>query len=123
MLLDFSLLVDKKSLIFSSLVLLISAAMFSFINYYIDRDGAQNYFFYTVLLFVASILCLIFGGSLLRLILGWDGLGVVSYLLVIHYLSSSSRNRGAITFLSNRIGDVFFICCLVLTSSHFQLEV
>lgn len=120
---EFSLVFDKKSVLFSRLVLLIRCSIFSFMNYYIDSDGAQNYFFYTVFLFVVSIMFLIYGGSLLSLILGWDGLGVVSYLLVVYYLRSSSSNRGAITFLSNRVGDVFFISCLVFTRSSFSLEV
>ena len=51
---------------------------------------------------------------MVSLILGWDGLGVVSYLLVIFYFRFSSRNSGAITFLRNRVGDVFFIFSIAL---------
>jgi NADH-ubiquinone oxidoreductase chain 5 len=61
--------------------------------------------------FVMSIGLLVFSGNLLTLIVGWDGLGLISFCLVIFYSNYSSLESGLITIFSNRIGDVFFLGC------------
>jgi NADH-ubiquinone oxidoreductase chain 5 len=43
---------------------------------------------------------------MVRILLGWDGLGLVSYCLVIYYQNVRSYSAGMLTVLSNRIGDV-----------------
>lgn len=48
---------------------------------------------------------LIIRPNLVRVILGWDGLGLVSYLLVIYYQNYKSYSAGMLTCLRNRIGD------------------
>lgn len=74
-------------------------------------------FLLLVSLFVLSINLLIFRPSMITLIIGWDGLGVVSFLLVVYYSNRESYAAGIITVFSNRIGDIFFIifigfaCC------------
>lgn len=52
------------------------------------------------------MMLLIFSPNLISILLGWDGLGLVSYCLVIYYQNVRSYNAGIITVLSNRIGDV-----------------
>jgi len=65
----------------------------------------KNSFAFVVFLFVASMMFLIISPNFLRLILGWDGLGLVSFLLVIYYSNFKSYRAGIITCLRNRIGD------------------
>jgi NADH-ubiquinone oxidoreductase chain 5 len=45
----------------------------------------------------------------IRILLGWDGLGLVSYCFVIYYRNVRSHNAGMLTVLSNRISDVAFL--------------
>lgn len=69
-------------------------------------DLFLNRFIILVFMFVASIMFLIISPNLIRILLGWDGLGLVSYCLVIYYQNVKSYNAGILTALSNRIGDV-----------------
>lgn len=66
-----------------------------------------------VVIFVLSIILLIVRPNLIRILLGWDGLGLVSYCLVIYYQNIKSFNAGIITALSNRIGDVALLIAIV----------
>lgn len=59
-----------------------------------------------VFLFILSIIFLIISPNLISILLGWDGLGLVSYCLVIYFQNYKSYNAGILTALSNRIGDV-----------------
>jgi NADH-ubiquinone oxidoreductase chain 5 len=57
-------------------------------------------------IFVVSIMFLIISPNVISMLLGWDGLGLVSYLLVIYYQNVRSYGAGVLTVMSNRIGDV-----------------
>jgi NADH-ubiquinone oxidoreductase chain 5 len=59
-----------------------------------------------VLIFVLSIMFLIIRPNIINILLGRDGLGLVSYCLVNYYQNVKSYNVGILTVLSNRIGDV-----------------
>ena len=52
------------------------------------------------------MILLIIRPNLISILLGWDGLGLVSYCLVIYYQNVKSYNAGMLTALSNRVGDV-----------------
>lgn len=100
---------DWISLIFLSFVLFISCLVIFYRKEYIQRDYFINRFILLVLLFVFSIAILIIRPNLIRILLGWDGLGLVSYCLVIYYQNIKSYNAGILTALSNRLGDVAFL--------------
>lgn len=55
---------------------------------------------------------LIIRPNLIRILLGWDGLGLVSYCLVIYFQNVKSYNAGILTALSNRIGDVALLLAI-----------
>lgn len=59
---------------------------------------------------------LILSPNLVRILLGWDGLGLSSYLLVIYYRRPKAYNSGIITALRNRFGDI-----LILISIRYLL--
>ena len=90
-------------------VILISRRVFLFRTSYIHSDKYYKRFHFLLFSFVLSIVILILSPNLIRILLGWDGLGIRSYLLVIYYSRRKSYNAGIITFLSNRLGDALII--------------
>lgn len=103
------LILDPHGLIFRSAVLFISGNVINFANFYIDGEVYIKRFILLVILFVISINFLIFIPHIIGLLLGWDGLGLVSFVLVIYYQNSKSLAAGIITALRNRIGDVILL--------------
>nr|WRO44800.1 NADH dehydrogenase subunit 5 [Habronychus chaoi] len=101
-----SVLLDWMSLLFMSFVLLISSMVIYYSYEYMHGDLNLNRFIILVVLFVVSMMFLIISPNLISILLGWDGLGLISYCLVIYYQNVKSFNAGMLTALSNRIGDV-----------------
>nr|ATN95823.1 NADH dehydrogenase subunit 5 [Mesocapnia daxingana] len=107
-----TLLFDWMSLIFMGFVLFISSLVIFYSEEYMAGDLNINRFIILVLMFVMSMMFLIISPNLISILLGWDGLGLVSYLLVIYYQNVKSYNAGMLTALSNRIGDVAFLLAI-----------
>lgn len=105
-------LFDWISLIFISFVLFISSLVIFYRKEYISSDIFINRFILLVVIFVFSIIILIISPNLIRILLGWDGLGLVSYCLVIYFQNVKSYNAGILTALSNRIGDVALLIAI-----------
>nr|YP_009694514.1 NADH dehydrogenase subunit 5 [Eurydema oleracea]QEI26499.1 NADH dehydrogenase subunit 5 [Eurydema oleracea] len=104
--LSMSIYLDWMSLLFMGGVLLISSMVILYSSSYMSADLFKVRFLFVVLLFVLSMMFLIISPNLISILLGWDGLGLVSYCLVIYYQNVKSYNAGMLTILSNRIGDV-----------------
>nr|YP_010580045.1 NADH dehydrogenase subunit 5 [Chironomus claggi]UZS77097.1 NADH dehydrogenase subunit 5 [Chironomus claggi] len=100
------LIFDWISLLFMSFVLFISSLVIYYSKDYMSGDLFINRFIILVLLFVFSMMMMILSPNLISILLGWDGLGLVSYCLVIYYQNVKSYNAGMLTALSNRLGDV-----------------
>ena len=110
-----TLIIDPIGILFSCTVLFISANVLRFSTIYIAEDKYINRFTVLVLLFILSINLLIFLPHFIILLLGWDGLGIVSFILVIYYQSPKSLAAGIITALTNRIGDVILLLSIAWT--------
>nr|AVN67841.1 NADH dehydrogenase subunit 5 [Ergaula capucina] len=101
-----TLLLDWMSMLFMGFVFFISSLVILYSDDYMYGDLNLNRFIFLVLLFVMSMMFLIISPNLISILLGWDGLGLVSYCLVIYYQNVKSYNAGMLTALSNRVGDV-----------------
>nr|WCS91655.1 NADH dehydrogenase subunit 5 [Dyscolus oreas] len=107
-----SVLFDWMSLMFMSFVLFISSMVIFYSDQYMEGDLNINRFIMLVLMFVFSMMLLIISPNLISILLGWDGLGLVSYCLVIYYQNVKSYNAGMLTALMNRIGDVMLLIAI-----------
>jgi len=103
---------SKLNCSFISVVLIISCLIFFYRFYYIEQTKKRKIFTWLLLLFILAMCFLLLRGNIWRLFIGWDGLGVSSYCLVIYYLNWKSQNRGQLTILSNRVGDLFLLILL-----------
>nr|NP_647569.1 NADH dehydrogenase subunit 5 [Pyrocoelia rufa]AAM46710.1 NADH dehydrogenase subunit 5 [Pyrocoelia rufa] len=101
-----TLLFDWISLLFMSFVLFISSMVILYSEEYMSGEVNLNRFIILVVLFVFSMMMMIISPNLISILLGWDGLGLVSFCLVIFYQNTKSLNAGMITALFNRVGDV-----------------
>lgn len=75
---------------------------------YLDR------FIKLVNLFILSIILIIIRPNVISILFGWDGLGLISYCLVIFYQNYISYNSGIVTVLCNRVGDIGLLIAIGL---------
>uniref|UniRef100_UPI00315DEB27 NADH dehydrogenase subunit 5 n=1 Tax=Allonothrus sinicus TaxID=3138099 RepID=UPI00315DEB27 len=104
-----SFVFDYLSLGFFSCVSFIAGMVFFYSVFYMGGGFDLRRFSFLVFLFVVSMFLLVFSGSFFSTMVGWDGLGLVSFCLVVYYNNSSSLDSGLVTVFSNRVGDVFFL--------------
>nr|ASY98529.1 NADH dehydrogenase subunit 5 [Creobroter apicalis] len=105
-------LFDWMSLLFVSIVSMIASLVILYSHNYMLGDISLNRFIFLVMLFVLSMIFLIMSPNMISILLGWDGLGLISYCLVIYYQNWKSYNAGMFTALSNRIGDVALLMAI-----------
>lgn len=121
----FSLIIvrDWTGIRFRCLIRLISFIVFVFGDYYIIEDKYYTRFFWILFLFVISINLLIFFPCLPIVLIGWDGLGVRSFALIIYYRNNKSLTAGVHTLIINRLGDVLIILGIfrVIFFGHWNL--
>nr|YP_010502895.1 NADH dehydrogenase subunit 5 [Nephotettix malayanus]UXD78672.1 NADH dehydrogenase subunit 5 [Nephotettix malayanus] len=92
---------------FCFVVLLISSMVILYSSSYMgDYNYGSIRFLFLVLFFVLSMFIMILSPNMVSILLGWDGLGLISYCLVIYYMSLKSYLAGMITCLVNRLGDI-----------------
>nr|YP_009472889.1 NADH dehydrogenase subunit 5 [Acanthaspis ruficeps]AST10092.1 NADH dehydrogenase subunit 5 [Acanthaspis ruficeps] len=99
-------LFDWMSLLFVGCVFIISSLVIYYSESYMMNDQDSVRFYFLVLLFVMSMMMMIISPNLMSILIGWDGLGLVSYCLVIFFQNYKSYSAGMLTILTNRIGDV-----------------
>jgi NADH-quinone oxidoreductase subunit L len=106
---DFGLLYDPLAAVF---VLLITGVGFLIHLYavgYMAHDDGRRRFFGYFNLFVAAMLLLVLGNNFVMLYIGWEGVGLASYLLIsFWYTRPSAATAGKKAFLMNRVGDAGF---------------
>jgi len=109
------IILEWRRILFSIIVLFISRNVLKFSKEYIKNDLNNLRFTYLVLIFVISINILIYIPNILCLLIGWDGLGITSFILIIYYNNPRSLRAGILTIITNRLGDVFLLISIRIT--------
>jgi NADH-quinone oxidoreductase subunit L len=87
---------------------------------YMHKDGSQYRFFTYMNLFTCAMLILVLGGNFLLMFIGWEGVGLCSYLLIgFWFEKDSAATAGKKAFVTNRIGDFGFVLGMLLMYSVF----
>ncbi len=117
--LDAGLLVDPLSLTFVLLVSFVGTLIHVYSVAYMEHDANRRIFFAYLNLFVASMLLLVLADSYLLLFVGWEGVGLASYLLIgfwnhkREYATAANK-----AFFVNRIGDIGLILAMGLMFTY-----
>nr|WIA69337.1 NADH dehydrogenase subunit 5 [Linognathus africanus] len=106
-------ILDKVSLFYLIMVFLVSGMVFWYSCDYMP-SSQFNYFMVILFMFMSSMVFLSSSSSLFCSILGWDMLGLTSVFLVIFYGSWGSFSSGVVTFMVNRIGDMFLMLSMTI---------
>jgi NADH-quinone oxidoreductase subunit L len=113
---DFAYQVDQLSLYMTLIITGIGSLIHLYSVGYMHGESGFNRFFVYLNLFIFSMLNLVLGDNLVLMFLGWEGVGLCSYLLIgFDYHKSSAANAGMKAFITNRIGDVGFAVGIFLT--------
>lgn len=117
---QFSLRLDQLSIVFVLLITGVGSLIHLYSVGYMAHDPKRRKFFAYLNLFLAAMLTLVTGSSYLVLFLGWEGVGLASYLLIGFWAERpSAANAANKAFIMNRIGDVGMVLAIVTMFAHF----
>lgn len=119
--LDFGLLLDQLSLLWLLFVTGIGSLIHLYSISYMHDDENMHKFFAYLNLFVFFMITLVIGNNLLVMFIGWEGVGLCSYLLIGFWYKNQSYNDAAKkAFIMNRIGDLGFLIGIFILGSMFS---
>ncbi len=118
--LDMSFRVDSLSTLFTLVITGVGTLIHVYSIGYMSHDETPGKFFTYLNLFCFAMLMLVLGGSLPILFLGWEGVGLCSYLLIGYwYTDTEKASAGKKAFIVNRVGDFGFLLGMFLIFTTF----
>ncbi|MDR0837793.1 MAG: NADH-quinone oxidoreductase subunit L [Propionibacteriaceae bacterium] len=117
---SFALLIDQLSILFVLLITGVGTLIFIYSCGYMADDPGRRRFFALMNLFIAAMLVLVLADSYLLLFVGWEGVGLASYLLIgfwQHKVSASLAAKKA--FMVNKVGDLGLFAAIALMFTQF----
>jgi NADH-quinone oxidoreductase subunit L len=117
---DFGIYLDHLSLIMMLVVTGVGFLIHIYSVAYMEHEDGYYRFFTYLNFFMFFMLTLVLANNYLLMFVGWEGVGLASYLLIgFFFLKDSAANAGKKAFITNRVGDFGFLIALFLLIQHF----
>ena len=118
---DFNILFDPISSFMLLIILIISFCVHLFSIDYMWNDSSFSKFLAYLTTFTFFMALMVTSGNMVQLFIGWEGIGLASFLLINFWYSRPEANRSALkAIIMNKFGDMFFYMFMVLSYSFYK---
>ena len=117
---EFGIYLDQLSLVMLLVVTGVGFLIHVYSVGYMEHEGGYYRYFAYLNIFMFFMLTLVLANNYLLMFVGWEGVGLASYLLIgFWFLKKSTADAGKKAFITNRVGDFGFLIALFLLIKHF----